>query len=598
MQYCVPLNTTDWIDQKENKRQFIFFDERLTIHLRFSNDNKEQDKIDRISLGNFTVWINEAMLIQGPTLDYFKELSKNHWILKDDVCSKYLFKSNVVMNNGYDNVIKFQVDYQIIKNGFSNDDDNNAAGTNTESFIQRQSGSDDSTLDDDPNNIILPSFEPLYIWNQIKTTNNIKQKINTQNDIHQIEQSSNQHVKSHSLQFQYPIYSLLNMRLRNSHLKSQYCILTSLDFQTSRSLIQLCDKYSIPLDETHFNFDSIKLELINKTSINKQDSHIEIESIKGQSPYKQTVDRLPLIVYPYDSFSMVYKLPPHLIPDTCYQMTQDFGEDENIDIKPHRVRITLQYLVHLNEELKFNILTKWETDITIKRKLDNRDAFKGSNTGQLLKTPHQANANNIFLNNNNNNSNATLSRMSTISLSSIAKFNNSTILNTNQNRPSGYKLGQFSQSHVQQQQTLITPNNSNIKFKFINDTVTVESGNKFILKLQITNMSSQPLDPVIYYNNQSPTSITQSINMTSNGLQTLERKAIWIQRQRQMTEGLILLSNDYKVPIINPHESYFVDLSFVAIRTGYYSTLNALKLIDLRTQACIEIGRAVSVFVK
>ena len=86
--------------------------------------------------------------------------------------------------------------------------------------------------------------------------------------------------------------------------------------------------------------------------------------------------------------------------------------------------------------------------------------------------------------------------------------------------------------------------------------------------------------------------------MPHNGLQTLERKATWIQRQRQMTEGLILLSNDYKVPIINPHESYFVDLSFVAIRAGYYSTLNTLKLIDLKTQECIEIGRAVSVLVK
>lgn len=592
MQYSIPLDTTDWVDQKQNKRQFIFFDERFTIHLWFNKDPRKPDDINQITLGNFTVWINEAILIQGSTLDYFRELSKNHWVLKENICSKYFFKSNVVMNNGYDNVIKFQVKYQVNKDIFIESGGSTmSTKRNIESTTQQLS---DSSLIDDPDDSILPSFEPIYVWDNMRNTTNLKQNMTIQDNTQQIKEISDcQNIESHSLEFQYPIYSLLNMRLRNFHLKSQYCILTSLDFQTSRSLTHLCNKYSIPLGRTHFKFDLIKLELVNKESINKHDSHIEIEPIKGQRFYNEAKDKSLLIVYPYDSFSMAYKLPPPLISDNVYQIAQDFNDNENIDIKPHRVRITLKYLVDLDKGLKFNILTEWETDVTIRRKLNGRDPFTGSNTGQLIQMPSQANGNNMLLNNT-----PTLSRISTISLSSIAKFNNGTIVNANQNRYSGYKAGQFVQQQQQQQQITINPNNSNIKFKFINDTMTSESGNKFILRLQITNMSSQPLDSVIYYNNQSPTLITQSINLRNNGLQTLEKKTTWIQRQRQMTEGLILLSNDYKVPIINPHESYFVDLSFVAIRPGYYSTLNALKLIDLKTQECIEIGRAVSVLVK
>lgn len=592
MQYSVPLNTTDWVDQEKNKRQFIFFDEHFTIHLWFHKYHQETNDSKQVILGNFTVWINEAILIQGPTLDYFKELSKNHWVLKENICSNYIFKSNVVMNNGYDNIIRFQVNYHINKDVFTDSDSSTiSAKGDLESTVQQQS---ELSLNDDPDDSILPSFEPVYIWDQTRTTKNINKHVALQNGTHHLGQVSNcPNTEPHLLEFQYPIYSLLNMRLRNSHLKSQYCILTSLDFQTSRSLTHLCNKYSIPLDGTHFKFDLIKLELINKESINTHDSHIEIKSVNDQEFQNKTKDRAPLIVYPYDSFSMAYKLPPPLISNDPYRMTQDFNDDENLDIKPHRVRITLKYLVHLDTDLQFNILTKWETDITIRRKLNGRDPLTGSNTGQLIQMANQANGSNVLLNNS-----ATLSRISTISLCSVAKFSNSAMVNSTQNRFSGYKTGQLVQQQQQQQQIIVNPYNSNIKFKFVNDTMTAESGSKFILRLQITNMSSQPLDSVIYYNNQSPTSITQSINMPYNGLQTLERKATWIQRQRQMTEGLILLSNDYKVPIINPHESYFVDLSFVAIRAGYYSTLNALKLIDLKTQECIEIGRAVSVLVK
>ncbi|CAL9733948.1 trafficking protein particle complex II-specific subunit 65 [Monosporozyma servazzii] len=567
LSWNVPLNNEEPNSVTRN-RQFILFDEHFTIHLwRDNNDETRNDTMDDLKLTKFTVWINEAIMIQGNALEYFELMEPGHWCMKDEVCQEQLFRSSVVMNNGYDNVIKFQIQYAI---------DGIVVSDESEGHLTPNS------LDQDYIHEFLPSFEPVYTW---QTTNASKPSSRDLTPpVEEAEILSKQETErlkgintsEQIIEFQYPVYSLLNMRLRNSNLKSQYCILTSLDFQTSRSLIQLCAKYNIPINETRLIFNMVKLELINKRSYNEK-SHIEIPTIELNNPSNY---EFPLVALPHDSFSMAYKLPP-LTPDDVVK------DHENIDMKPHRVMVTLNYIVELNNDMKLPIITRWETDVTIKRK-PCRDLI---GNGGNLKSSH-TNGNGILLNNN-----ATLSRISTISISSTARFHNNTASNTNQNRLSGYKPGSSSLSQLQSINTT-SPLFNNIKFKFMNDTIIVNSGDTFTLRLQITNLSPQPLDLVIYYNNQTPTAqSTNSVARTIVPLQTLEKKTVWIQKQRQIAEGLILLTNDYKVPLIQSHESYFVDLSLVAIRSGYYSTLNALKLLDLKTQECVEIGRAVSVLV-
>lgn len=567
LSWNVPLNNEEH-NSVTRSRQFILFDEHFTIHLwRDNNDETRNVTMDDLKLTKFTVWINEAIMIQGNALEYFELMEPGHWCMKDEVCQEQLFRSSVVMNNGYDNVIKFQIKYAI--DGVVVSDESEGHST-------------PNSLDQDYIHEFLPSFEPVYTWQTTNTSKPSSRDITPPvEDAEILSKQETEPLKGIStseqiIDFQYPVYSLLNMRLRNSNLKSQYCILTSLDFQTSRSLIQLCAKFNIPINETRLIFNMVKLELINKRSYNEK-SHIEIPTIElnNSSNYE-----FPLVALPHDSFSMAYKLPP-LTPDDVVK------DHENIDMKPHRVMVTLNYIVELNNGMKLPIITRWETDVTIKRK-PCRDLI---GNGGNLKSSH-TNGNGILLNNN-----ATLSRISTISISSTARFHNNTASNTNQNRLSGYKPGSSSLSQLQSINTT-SPLFNNIKFKFMNDTIIVNSGDTFTLRLQITNLSPQPLDLVIYYNNQTPTAqSTNSVARTIVPLQTLEKKTVWIQKQRQIAEGLILLTNDYKVPLIQSHESYFVDLSLVAIRSGYYSTLNALKLLDLKTQECVEIGRAVSVLV-
>lgn len=586
LSWNVPLNNEE-PNSATKRRQFILFDEKFTVHLWRSDDedddnnnNNNDETHHDLKLTRFTVWINEAIMIQGNALDYFELIEPGHWRMKDDVCQEQLFRSSVVMNNGYDNVIKFQVHYSIDGVVLSGESEGQSTTPNS--------------LDQDYMHEFLPSFEPVYTWQTSSTSKPGSRDLTPSVDEEEVNPSTSlsrqedyKRTSEQIVEFQYPVYSLLNMRLRNSNLRSQYCILTSLDFQTSRSLIQLCGKYNIPINETRLIFEMVKLELINKRSYNEH-THIEIPTIELNelSNYE-----FPLVALPHDSFSMAYKLPP-LTPDDVVK------DHESIDMKPHRVMVTLKYIVELNDDLKLPIMTRWETDVTIKRKPYRDLVGTGGTTKSHLSNATATANGNATGNGVTLNSNATLSRISTISISSTARFQNNTASNTNQNRLSSYKPGSSSMSQLQTMNNA-SPLFNNIKFKFMNDTMIVQSGDKFTLRLQITNLSPQPLDLVIYYNNQTPSAqSTNSVARTIVPLQTLEKKTLWIQKQRQIAEGLILLTNDYKVPLIQPHESYFVDLSLVAIRSGYYSTLNALKLLDLKTQECVEIGRAVSVLVQ
>lgn len=514
------------LPENVGKREFILFDEQFQLELTPTDD-------DEVNLIEFTVWINEGIVVKGPADTYFEQ-QNGRWILRDNVCRDYLFRSSVVMNNGYDNVMKFRVTYS------------------DASKMSNSIESSSSVMTKQPLERILSSFEPVYTWNaQPPSKSRDETPDLTTPPQEEANVKTDETTEEQVIQFQFPVYSLLNMRLRNSNLKNQYCILTSLDFQTSKSLLLLVERFKLPLQETSLQFQQVRLELVDKQANNDENRcHIEVESIdKDQYQF-------PLIANPHDSFSMAYKLPPLTSDDT----QQKSGDSD--DMKPHRVRITLDYNVHFDKTSQpLHVMTQWETDVTIKRKQPRGNVLK-KNGSQLM-----------------DNNTANLSRISTISISSTARFYNNTATNTNQNRLSSYKpvtTGTMSQA---------------IRFRFVQESLTVTRGQKFTLRLQITNLSPQPLDLVIYYNNQTP-NVANTVTA-----EHWERQVLALEHQRQQAEGLILLNNDYKLPLIHPQESYFVDLSFVAVRSGFHQTLGNLRMLELKSQEVLEVGRSVSLVV-
>jgi hypothetical protein len=79
---------------------------------------------------------------------------------------------------------------------------------------------------------------------------------------------------------------------------------------------------------------------------------------------------------------------------------------------------------------------------------------------------------------------------------------------------------------------------------------------------------------------------------------TLENQYQLHNKYRKIAEGIILLSNDYKIPVVPPRETYFADLRFIGIMSGYYGTLSGLKVLDLNTNELIEVGNGASVLIQ
>ena len=104
MECFVPLHSdldgsnVEYLRRSHLFRKFIIFDEQLNLWLRFQDDSKNNK---RFELSNMTVSINEAQVTKTNTIeDFFTQVGNdgNLWRLKEDCCSKFLFKSNVVMN--------------------------------------------------------------------------------------------------------------------------------------------------------------------------------------------------------------------------------------------------------------------------------------------------------------------------------------------------------------------------------------------------------------------------------------------------------------------------------------------------------------------
>ncbi|QLL33562.1 hypothetical protein HG536_0E04730 [Torulaspora globosa] len=464
------------LERSHKLRDFIIFDEDLKIVLYSKN-----------KLKTFTVWINDAKVYESSMADTFN-CRGSIWQLKDSKSSRSFFRSSVVMNNGYSNEIKLLVEYQ--------ETADSAQHATTPNGRPKQEYED-----------FLPSFEPVS-WEEqlIGETQQLALKDE--------ELQSNESLKSFELI--YPIYSLLNMRLRNSLLKPAHSILSSLDFQTSKASIQLSEKF-LPNsgDKAPFllEFEDVRFELVEK------DNHIALNPV--------CTLQVPFECAPYDGWSLGYELP--LVA----------GNVSNS--RPHRVRITIRYALVLAElKQRLPVTTTWETEVTLKKPMISNAISQASSA---ISTPK--------------------------------------LYGTMPRTP---MLGSTT--------SLVNNKLNNVKFKFLSNKIVTTKGQNFTLKLQISNTSNSSLDMVVYYNSKPP------IPGQSSSPLALQKQFQIYKRYRKISEGVILLSNDCKIPTVEPNETYLADLSFVGVMSGYYPTLAGLKMVDLKTNEVIDIGQGASVLVK
>lgn len=485
--------TLDKLRSSKQDRLFVIFDECLEIYFYLKGKN--------LSINSISIWINEAIVLESSEQNIFTQIECHEGVLlrlEESTYARKIFRSSVVMTNGYNNKVRLVVRYgekSVIKrlNGIS---------------LQEEEEERDSSDDE-----MLTSFEPVY--SLLPSDDSELEKVSsttvTKADDEGIG-SEDQNQKDEIFELEYPIYSLINMRLRNTALEQISSIISCLEFQTSKAAESLISKHYTS-ESFSMHFDRVSYNLVNRKA------QTEIEPVSKFT--------MPFEVYLRDSYSINYKLP--LL--------------QNNQIYPHHVRINLKYELVIGDK-RFPVNTIWETDIALKRPV-NPNLIPNASS-------------------------------STLAVNQSAK-------------PFGVSP-RLSATAVSTP-SLLYNKLKNVKFSILNNNLKVDMGKKFVLRLQIINTSPVPLDLVVYYNNQSPV-IQNSSNMT------LDRQIQLYKKYKKITEGIILLSNDYKIPIIDPHETYFVDLSFIAIMPGYYQSLAGLKLLDLKTNELIDIGTGASILVQ
>ncbi|CCH59481.1 hypothetical protein TBLA_0B06580 [Henningerozyma blattae CBS 6284] len=607
MECFVPLN--DDIDAKDLQgikdshqlRQFILFDENLKLFIHWPI-TKERILV----LQSFKIWINDTKILESNDLSYFDKMenpgkekgNENYFLyqLKQNICKDLIFRSSVVMNNGYNNLIKIQFNY----NYRNSTDSKKSKLNNNKNEIEEEEEEDDNdededededeNKDEDDEQDYLPSFEPVNLWNDNRhkhnprTDNGSRQYLFSSTSLSHIPPQTPSDISnpdlnedfvnftSSYLNIEFPIYSLLSMRLRNNSIKSLLCIYSSLDFQISKSALQLNEEF-LNSEEFKLIFNKLDYQLLDNSNTSTP-SHITINPICPLS--------LPFEVSENDSFSLGYKLPLFTSSSTI-PLSQPPLSYSNLNISnlpsnnvtstsnqlnsQHRIRVTLNYSF-VSASLPNTLIpisTCWETDVTLKRNTTSSNRFR------------------------------TLSQTSSL-IYSVPKFGNLPITNSSTSLLQNSSMNNASNNNLNRF--------LNVKFKFLNNNIKVTKGKRFILRLQIINLSNSALDLVIYYNNNTNNQLTNGISSPINANGSIN-KPLSLDKQYQfhkkfsnLIEGIILKSNDFKLPLINSNESYFVDLNFIGIISGYYSSLNGLKVLDLQSNEMFEIGNNVSVLVQ
>ena len=569
----IPSRNYELIKNSHKGRKFIVFDEQLKICLYPYHKKNSETR-----LVAFKVWINDVLMLKSEGWQFFHRVSgETFWELDPDVCSESLFRSTVVMNNGYDNYIKFEFTFEPVL------DDT------TPSKQEDISGDDPGAPNADDS--LLTSFEPAFYWLD-KDGDSRQDERRSSLRIHPPDSGSPLAVTPHDIvSLEFPIYSLLNMGLKNSLLPSRNFIISSLDFQTSKAASQLLDKYvceQTKSGDLELQFNQVLYELIDRKA------HLPLDPIV---PLKT-----PFIAHSFDSFSIGYRLP---LPGPYYSTGNSSGGNMNSGSSgnynnnfPYRVRIKLIYKVVLRTPegmISLPIVTSWETDVILRKPVSRIDYMNRVLTMPVPSSPRFSNPPRNFT---YNNIYGQLFASGSLYQNSFRNL----LGNGNNNSTS----------------SLISARLNSVKFKFLENNLIVEKGDEFTMKLQIVNLSNVPLDFVIYcYNNKniksgslnvygaSESTLNLSSGDTTGGISTgtsnnstaLDKQYQHYKKLHMASEGIILLSNDYKVPIIQPNETYIVDLRFIGIMSGYYPTLPGLKTLELQSSEIVEGGLEVSVVV-
>ncbi|EDO17262.1 hypothetical protein Kpol_538p22 [Vanderwaltozyma polyspora DSM 70294] len=526
------LSDLDEIKESHAKRKFILFDELINLFVLINDDPSGSESLIRID--KFVVYINDNKLTSVEFDNCFTSIdqSKGLYKLNENFVENVLFRSSVVMNNGHNNIISF-------KFYCSGDPAINASG---------------SISKHEDNEIYLESFNEVISWNSSNHRNSTRDVTSSNSTGLANKNKNNENKSGKRFIFKYPIYTSLNMRIRNTNIKdTDNIVLISLDFQNSKQLTQLVDTFyknlSVSGDSTednfHLEFNEISLFMINNhNSDDYTFSKTDFHTTQGSySKFKDILNteispveslQFPLIIHDKDSYSIIYKLP-------------FFPEDIKNDKIRCKVKVNLQYSLCLKDEenSKFSINTSWQTDLTMKKQ-------PLSNSNLIV----------------NNTSNSSLINVSTPRLNGGRFFMNTTPM-------------------------LVNNKMNNIKFKFLKNNIVVEKGQRFDTSLQIINSSQYPLDLVVYYNNNS--NVT---NTKQDLFKTTSASIISKARLNRNTEGIILLSNDYKIPLILPNETYLVTLEFMPILSGFYNNLQGLKILDLESNELIDVGNSISILVQ
>lgn len=122
---------------------------------------------------------------------------------------------------------------------------------------------------------------------------------------------------------------------------------------------------------------------------------------------------------------------------------------------------------------------------------------------------------------------------------------------------------------IQTPKTLLPRVLSLAQFNFLNSRLTVQKGVPFTLYLQIENTTSRTLNLVIYH-----------------------------RPKTSSAETVILLTNDSKVPLLEPGQTIHCRLELIAIAVGYHKNMKGLKIVDLDASDVIDIGYSVSLLVE
>ncbi|AAS54800.1 AGR310Cp [Eremothecium gossypii ATCC 10895] len=425
-------------------RHFLIFDENLPIYLHYDPQSYEWRGL--------VIRINETVMFEGRDRSIWRVCGEdNVWKLDPEIVRERLFHSNVVMNNGNRNRITLHVLYTEKGMGAT--------------IVPGQEKT-------------LPCFEALA-----------EQELKAM-----VVDSAPEKEASLS----YPIYSLLNVRLRNFTLPTKSIVLSSLDFQASKSFCEL-------VRDPQISISFIKYELV--------------DGVSAVSLAPMCSTKFPLVMSQYDSFSIIYRLV------------------ENKQ-RSQRIRITIEYQLTSDAHV-YPVVTSWDTEVSSRR--------MGAGTA-VYQPPSQSNT-----------------TYTTPYAASVPFFGN--VLTSSANHL---------ESTVSLHQQIQPKFNANVSFTFFEPAVLVSVGRKFTLRLLVSNSSQCAINLVVYYS-------------------SIRAKETHDMRRRRQYEGIVLLSNDYKVPIIYPGETYELELHCIAFIPGYYHHLRGLKVVDLDTKAVQEIGHSISI---